>query len=405
MGSRLWFILSFVCVAATIAASFMDGWQYPVGAAALAFLCLCMAYRSTVLPMRAIRSGMDLLKSQDFASRLRIVGQKDADEVVALYNTLMANMKAERLKNLEQDNFLSKLIEASPMGIAICRFDGTIESANPAFKAMESPLLHQTLASLPPDGQCTFRAGGTQVLRCSRRFFMDRGFRRTFFLVERLTDEIVRAETMMFHKIVRTMGHEVNNTLGGVVSVVETMADMHAGDADVCAALESCRMSCVNLGDFVRGYSDVVKLPEPDMQPVNLNEFVGDAMPFLRGMCHAGIDLRADLAGSRPVVMADAMLLQRVLVNAVKNSCESIGDAGGTITVRTAPGCIEIIDDGPGITPEAASRIFTPFFSTKRADRGLGLMLISDILRKHKATFSLATGDDLLTRLSIHFTS
>ena len=164
-------------------------------------------------------------------------------------------------------------------------------------------------------------------------------------------------------------------------------------------------MSCVNLGDFVRGYSDVVKLPAPDMQPVDLNEFVGDAMPFLRGMCHAGIDLRADLAGSRPVVMADAMLLQRVLVNAVKNSCESIGEAGGTITVRTASGCIEIIDDGPGITPEAASRIFTPFFSTKRADRGLGLMLISDILRKHKATFSLATGDDSLTRLSIHFTS
>ena len=64
---------------------------------------------------------------------------------------------------------------------------------------------------------------------------------------------------------------------------------------------------------------------------------------------------------------------------------------------------LEIVDDGRGISPENAANIFTPFFSTKRAERGLGLMLISDILRKHKAEFSLATGNDGLTRFSIIF--
>lgn len=141
--------------------------------AAVAAFCLYMSYRSTAMPMRAIRSGMDLLRSQDFASRLRKVGQKDADEVVELYNTVIANMKAERLRNLEQDSFLSKVIEASPMGIAVCGFDGNIESSNPAFKAMESAELRDVLDSLPDEGQCVIRTGGTQVLRCSRRFFMD----------------------------------------------------------------------------------------------------------------------------------------------------------------------------------------------------------------------------------------
>lgn len=88
--------------------------------------------------MNAIRSGMDLLRCQDFASRLRKVGQKDADEVVALYNSVMSNMKAERLKNLEQDSFLSKLIEASPMGIAICKLDGSIETKN-GFQGSRKP--------------------------------------------------------------------------------------------------------------------------------------------------------------------------------------------------------------------------------------------------------------------------
>lgn len=403
MRRRIWFIFTAVCLLVASVALALGETVYSFVAMGFAMVGLVLAYRSVALLMKTIRVGMDLLRSQDFASRLRKVGQKDADDVVTLYNSIMANMKAERLKNLEQNSFLSKLIEASPMGIAICNFDGDIESANPAFKALVDPVLLEVLEGLPVDGQSVFRDGSSRVLRCSKRFFMDRGFRRPFFLVERLTDEIVRAETTMFHKIVRTMGHEVNNTLGGVESVLETMADMHAGDVTVREALESCRMSCVNLGEFVRGYSDVVKLPEPDMHPVDLNEFVGETLPFLRGICHAGIELRADLAESTPVVMADVMLLQRVLVNAVKNSCESIGDAGGIIIVRTAPGSLEVIDNGSGISSEVAHRIFTPFFSTKRADRGLGLMLISDILRKHKATFSLATGDDSLTRLSINF--
>ena len=97
------------------------------------------------------------------------------------------------------------------------------------------------------------------------------------------------------------------------------------------------------------------------------------------------------------------MLIHRVLVNAVKNSVESIGDAGGRIVIRTAPDILEVIDNGKGISDETAKMIFTPFFSTKHADRGLGLMLISDILRRHNATFTLITTPDRLTRLTIRF--
>lgn len=362
-----------------------------------------MFYRATAMPMRAIRSGMDLLRSQDFASRLRFTGQKETDDVVKLYNTVISNIKSERLKNLEQDNFLSKLVEVSPMGIAICSLDGAIERTNPAFDSLVSPMLLDALASLPDNGQCTIRPEATQVLRCTRLSFMDRGFHRPFYLVERLTDEIVRAETTIFNKVVRTMGHEVNNTLGGVVSVLETLAAFHSDDAETVAAIESCRSSCINLGLFVKGYSDVVKLPEPEFEIVNLNQFVGETLPFLAEMCPENVSIEADLYEPSPIANIDPMLIHRVLVNAVKNSVESIGNSEGHITIRTAPGMLEIIDNGKGISEENARHIFTPFFSTKRADRGLGLMLISDILRRHKASFTLRTAADRLTRLTINF--
>lgn len=403
MRNKVYFIISIVLLLAAMVAIATGKTTAAYIAMGSVLVALILFYRAVALPLRTVRAGMDLLRSQDFASRLAHVGQKDADNMVDLYNSIITNLKTERLKGYEQNCFLSKLIEASPMGIAICDLDGNIETQNQSFKNFSSPQLLEALAGLPDEDSCTLRPGGMQVLRCSRHFFMDRGFRRPFFLVERLTDEIVRAETEMFHKIVRTMGHEVNNTLGGVISVLETLGTLHDNDPEVIEAVHSCSASCENLGNFVRSYSDIVKLPDAVLEFIDLNTFVNDSLPFLRKMCPHNIELKTELAAKPVPVRADAMLLQRVLVNAVKNAWESIGHADGSITIATAPGTLQIIDNGPGIAPEVADKIFSPFFSTKRADRGLGLMLIADILRKHHSLFSLATGDDKLTRLSITF--
>lgn len=408
MRSSFWFILTALAIVAGM--SFYLAWHLPgsVACAVAALVALTMAYRSVALQLRAIRTGTDLLRSQDFASRLRHVGQKEADSMVDLYNTLISRMKDERLRTEEQNNFLIKLVEASPMGIAICDFDGNIESCNNAFTRMRSPELMEALGTLGYECSTTIRPSGGQILRCSRQYFMDHGFRRPFFLVERLTDEIVRAETDVFHKIIRTMGHEVNNTIGGVVSVLETIADIHRGEPAIAEVAESCRISCVRLGEFVRGYSDVVKLPDPVLERVDLHRLLSDSLPFLRKMPRGNIEIIVDLGENMKPAFAniDPMLVQRVLVNAVKNSVESIGDRpDGKIILRARGTVLEISDNGSGISPEVAERLFTPFFSTKNPDRGLGLMLISDILRRHKADFSLATAPDGLTTLRIKFKS
>lgn len=402
LRSKLYFTAALAAIGVAVYGGLRPAPALTVAGGVASLCALILFYRATSKPMRAIRSGMDLLRSQDFASRLRSVGQKDADEVVNLFNKIMDSMKSERLKNEEQNAFLGKLIEASPMGVAMCRLDGTIEESNPSFKKLDSEVLRQTLALLGDGEQITVRPGGGQVLRCSRMYFMDRGFRRPFFLVERLTDEIVRAETDLFQKIVRTMGHEVNNTLGGVVSVLETLEDVHRDDADVTEVLGSCRGSCLALGEFVRSYSAVVKLPEPVLERVDPGSFTAGAANFLSRLCPPHIRLTTEVADSAPI-SADTTLLERVLVNAVKNAVESIGDREGRIILRNTGRVIEIIDNGSGISPENAARIFTPFFSTKRPDRGLGLMLIADILRKHKADFALTTTDDGLTHLTIEF--
>lgn len=107
-------------------------------------------------------------------------------------------------------DFLSLVVDASPLGIAICDFDGNITETNRAWNAMQSETLSRAIESVADGETQTVRLADALIVRISRLWFMDSGFKRRFILVERLTDEIAAAEKQMFNKIVRTIGHEVN---------------------------------------------------------------------------------------------------------------------------------------------------------------------------------------------------
>lgn len=367
-------------------------------------LLLILAWRAIAKPLNAVENGIYLLREQDFSSRLRLTGQSDADRVVDLFNNLMDTMRGERLKLTEQNRFLSLLVEASPMGVAVCDYDGNIVSTNKAWDSFESSRLMEIISTLKRDESLTTRLSSSMIIKCSHRWFMDSGFRRSFYLVERLTDEIVHAEKMIYNKVVRTIGHEVNNTLGSVISVLDTLSDINRDDTMVVDTLQSCNTSCRNLVDFVKGYASIVKLPQPRLLTGNIGDAVSSMMTVLQGLATANITIALE-NNSPSTCSFDKMLLERVMVNIVTNSIESIGNRpDGMINISIHRNTLNITDNGHGINPENAQRLFTPFFSTKHPDRGLGLMLIADILRQHNATFDLITDPKThLTTFSISF--
>lgn len=392
-------------VAVMVCAVGEGGTLWIVGLCVALLLVTALLAQAVHSPLKAVQNGMYLLREQDFSSRLRPIGQADADMVVEVYNSVIDSMRAERLKNLEQNRFLSQVVDASPLGVAICDFDGRIVQTNRAWEKMQSPRLAKAIDSISDGTTGTVRVADSLIVRISRLWFMDKGFRRRFILVEKLTDEIVAAEKQMFNTIVRTIGHEVNNSLGSVMSVLESLGEMHAGDALAVDAITSCSTSCANLVGFVRGYADIVKLPAPVPEPVDLNEWLMRLRPTLQALVTGrGITLEMNLGEGEAPSRIDPMLMERVLVNIVKNAAESIGDEKkGVITVSLAavtepdtPAChlLSVTDNGKGISPEASKKLFTPFFSTKNPDRGLGLMLVTDILRAHRSRFSLSTSPE-----------
>ena len=98
----------------------------------LSLIILFFFYRKVIKPLESIGNGMELLREQDFSSRLTTVGQAEADRIIQIFNRMMDQLKEERLRLREQNHFLDLLVSASPMGVIILTFDDDISLINKA---------------------------------------------------------------------------------------------------------------------------------------------------------------------------------------------------------------------------------------------------------------------------------
>ena len=389
----------------------------------LFILCyLPFFYRKIVKPLNSIGSGMELLREQDFSSRLSPVGQYEADRIVNVFNRMMEQLKNERLRLREQNNFLDLLIKASPMGVILTTLDEDLSELNPMAQKMlgvpqedvlgkkmneiDSPLAAE-LANVPKGETATVRLNDSNIYRCTHSSFIDRGFQHPFFLIESLTDEVMKAEKKAYEKVIRMIAHEVNNTTAGITSTLDTVEQAlstEEGMDDICDVMRVCTERCFSMSRFITRFADVVKIPEPTLTPVDLNDLAFTCKRFMEGMCtDRNIKLHLEIDETLKEVKMDASLFEQVLVNIIKNAAESI-EKDGEIIVRTlSPAIVEVVDNGKGISKEVEAKLFSPFFSTKPNGQGIGLIFIREVLMRHGCTFSLRTYADGLTRFRILF--
>ena len=388
----------------------------------LLLIYLSYFYRKTIRPYDTLIGGMELVRELDLTTRLARSGQYETDIIVRTFNDLLSRLRSEHLKLEEQYTFLNLLIEASPMGVIQCDLDGNTTTMNPAAREMMSPAIEESIQSLPLGETTTVRIPGEpQLFRISHLSFPDRGFQHPFFLSESLRSEIRLAEKAAYERVIRMIAHEVNNSVAGIISLIENGKLRIENEASASERLTA-------LSSFVSRFAEVVKIPQPQLQLCDLSEEVEACRPFLENLCtQAHIHIDFHLTDEAVPVHLDTVLFQQVLINIVKNAVEaaspptSLQGTRGVITIATycqpadhstslpygdghGGGTLVITDNGHGIPPAIAKNLFTPFFSTKPQGQGLGLLLIRDILTAHHCTFNLHTDpEDHLTRFTIQF--
>lgn len=412
------FVELMLLAVAAIALVTLPQYYYVYVAAALVSMAIVgLLYYWLGVPLRKIETGMDLLTAQDFSSQLCLTGQKDADKIINIFNEMILQMRRYVLKNQEQDYFLKQLIDASPMGVATLDMAGNVDMINTAamrylrtgddFRVKKCGLgtigseLSNHLTGLALGETRTFRTSTNECFRCSCLYFMDRGFRRRFYLIERMTDDMRKAEREAYGKVIRTIAHEVNNSMAATTSILDITEGVVADEPDFVEAIESCKNRIESLSSFITKYASVVKTPPLSLRSENVNELIERNMAFYEAMCTgSNVKVSCRLSDSEIVADIDRILMEQVLVNIVKNSVESCGQEG-CVVISTEPDRIVVADNGKGISEDVAQNLFSPFFSTKVNGQGIGLMFAAETLRRHGFEFSLATGQDGITRFTI----
>lgn len=380
---------------------------------AVSFLAGLHLVRSFSSSIEFVRDSAQLLEDSDLMSRVREVGQPEIDRLIRVYNRMVDSLRSERVRLQEQHHFLTRVLDESPGGIIVLDLEGRLSLINPAaarllrarpddvlsrpLGALDHPLA-QELSRLPEGESRVLSIWGGRRVRAVHGTFPDRGFRRSFFLLEELTEELRQSEKAAYERLIRMLSHEVNNTVGAGNSLLHSCLeygrqlppeDRH----DFEHALRVVIARTEQLTAFMKSFADVVRLPPPRRQPTDLGELLHGVAALLRPqLAERGVTLKWEGNGALGAIALDRVQMEQALLNVLKNACEAAG-RGGTITIRQRRqnelAVLEIQDSGPGIPPEVRGQLFTPFFSTKEHGQGIGLTLVQEVLSNHGLTFSL----------------
>jgi PAS domain S-box-containing protein len=369
--------------------------------------------RAFFLPLDLIRGGTQLMEEQDFSTSFREVGQPEMDALVRVYNRMIARLREERLRQREQHYLLERVLEASPAGFLTLDFDGRVSLLNRQAERLlglaADAARGRSLAELPgplPAALAAVATGESTVvsasdgrrLKLSRAEFFDRGFPRGLYVIAELTEELRASERAAYGKLIRTMSHEVNNSVGAVGSLLDSLntygPQLQPADRDdyrEAIVVASTRLE--NLRRFMNGFAEVARLPPPELRPHDPRRLVEELLVLLRPrLQERRIEVVWREGGPVPAVVMDRNQMELVLVNVLQNAIEAIGEEGAieiALAEEAGKTVLRLRDSGPGLPPQARDLLFTPFFSTKRDGRGLGLTLVREILAQHRFGFGL----------------
>ncbi|MCF2502568.1 ATP-binding protein [Dyadobacter sp. CY107] len=368
-------------------------------------------YRNFMQPIQFVKSGIEAIKDKDFSIKFVPTGKGEVDTLIEVYNLMIDQLREERTRLHEQHFFLEKLIAASPISIIILDFDERIDSFNVKAKehfkdeaaGLKGLLLQETnnpllieLANVQDGESKIVKTNGVVTYKVQRSHFMDQGFRRSFLMIEELTNEILESEKNAYGKVIRMMAHEVNNTLGATDSILQTTTNILSDDSflDLREALIIASERNQRLTKFMRNFADVVRLPAPAPVRADLNKFIKDIAVFMEpAAAVCGVSIQTLLPELVVFKNLDIGQMEHVLVNVVKNAIEAC-EPGNEIRIEVSENDLAIKNNGKPIEAEVGAQLFNPFFSTKHDGQGIGLTLTREILINHGFTFSLQTNAD-----------
>jgi len=381
-----------------------------IGVVATAILAARLQ-RQVVYPLYTLANLLEALREGDYSLRGSRAQKRDAiGEVVWEVNTLSQTLRDQRLKVEETSALLGKVIAS--IDIAIFSFDGKgrLRLVNPAGERLLAMRAAYALGksaqelgladALQIDGSETLRRGfpGGSGRWDLRRFtFREGGLPQDLVVITDLSRALREEERQAWQRLIRVLGHELNNSLAPIKSMAGTVQSLlsleplpHDWNEDARHGLRVIGDRADALARFMVGYASLARLPPPKRQPVELR-------PLLQRVVALEQRLPVQLEDGPDLgIEVDPDQLEQALINLVKNAVEASQPLGGAVQLRWQAERdrlrIEVLDEGLGLA--SSDNLFVPFFTTKPGGPGIGLVLAQQIVEGHGGTLVLQDRGD-----------
>jgi len=360
--------------------------------------------RQVLRPLQTLLNLLGALREGDFSFRARQHPADDAlGEVYQELNTLANLLQNHRLRTLEATALLRAVM--AEIDVAVFAFDETqgLRLVNKAgeqlLAAPQERLLGQSTRDLKLqdalDGEASRLIelsfpGRSGRFELRRSVFRQGGRPLQLLVISDLTRPLREEEQQAWKRLIRVLGHEINNSLAPIhslseslVRILEAQSEDWLEDSKQGLGIISSRAH--SLRRFMEAYTSLARLPEPCKNEVAVGNVVRKVAALERRM---SVQVEP---GPECTLQADGDQVEQVLINLVRNAVDASLELGGTITLswREERGFLEcfVEDEGPGLP--TGGNLFVPFFTTKPQGSGIGLVLSRQIAEAHGGSLRL----------------
>ncbi|HEX3144010.1 MAG TPA: ATP-binding protein [Pyrinomonadaceae bacterium] len=368
-----------------------------------------------VRPLQTLSNILAAIREGDYSIRGRRAATGDAlGEVMLEVNDLGATLRGQRLGAMEATALLRTVI--SEIDSAIFAFDPSqqlrlVNRAGERLLAQPAALLlGRTSAELGLadclDGHDERAPGATQMVfpggagrwEIRRGTFREGGMQHQLLVLTDLSQTLREEERSAWQRLLRVLGHELNNSLAPIKSVAGSLADLIERDTrpadwrdDMHRGLEVISSRADSLARFIESYSKLARLPPPRFERLRIGELV-KRVAALETRLPVRVSDGPDIA-----VRADSAQLEQLLINLIRNAVDaSLENQGGVEvewTRQNGKVVVSVKDEGLGLAN--TTNLFVPFFTTKATGSGIGLVLSRQIAESHGGNVTLENRRDV----------
>ncbi|MDB5034516.1 MAG: multi-sensor signal transduction histidine kinase [Chlorobi bacterium] len=387
----------------------------------LAWIGFALAARGRVIvSLQTLSNLLAALREGDYSFRGRMAGNGDdsLSEVMREINLFSEILREQRLGALEASALLRTVMAEIDVAVFAFNADGRLLLVNRSGEALlarpAEALIGGNAAELglaeclAGEGESTRQMtfpGGAGRWGIRRTTFRQQGLPHHLLVLLDLSRPLRREELHAWQRLVRVLGHELNNSLAPIRSIAGSLGSLVARDdrpddwrEDMERGLAVIGSRAAALSRFMEAYTRLARLPAPRFAPVDIGELVDRV---------ARLETRREImihTGPAMTISGDADQLEQLLINLLRNAVDAAMETGGAVEIgwrATGNGVeITIADEGEGVSN--TTNLFVPFFTTKPEGSGIGLVLSRQIAEAHGGALTLenrGNGSGAVTRL------